>query len=408
MLNLHLIWRYAFSKTNRHRSAVFVILFGIAVGMFALIVIISLMNHLQSELMDQLKNIESFHLQISLPNSKLDEQQIKEKLATIKGVDSVYRYVDNQVLIQNRQTGKNVSSRLRLIDSKIWEEENPFSKHVTLNNKAIPTKNSVALASLLARKIGATIGDELMITMLVAGRTATLAPMNTKSIISDYFVTQLFEFDDSTVIGDLNNYGQYFDNSRLKYGIFLNSHYQKKTHLIQKLLEKEFDEITVVSWQQANSAFYSALMIERILLYLFLLFMFFILTINIKSASSRLLFVKQRELAILRAMGCPKNNSKFIFIGQAFLITVLGEIIGILGALFLKNKITSLFAFFNKIQFFFTKHDNILLTYPFKMETHFIEISLISLIVLCLSLLFTYLGCKRLLVKEPMEMLYHE
>ena len=149
-------------------------------------------------------------------------------------------------------------------------------------------------------------------------------------------------------------------------------------------------------------------MIERILLYLFLLFMFFILTINIKSASSRLLFVKQRELAILRAMGCPKNNSKFIFIGQAFLITVLGEIIGILGALFLKNKITSLFAFFNKIQFFFTKHDNILLTYPFKMETHFIEISLISLIVLCLSLLFTYLGCKRLLVKEPMEMLYHE
>ena len=47
MLNLHLIWRYAFSKTNRHRSAVFVIVFGIAVGMFALIVIISLMNHLQ-------------------------------------------------------------------------------------------------------------------------------------------------------------------------------------------------------------------------------------------------------------------------------------------------------------------------------------------------------------------------
>lgn len=309
MLNLHLIWRYAFSKTNRHRSAVFVILFGIAVGMFALIVIISLMNHLQSELMDQLKNIESFHLQVSLSNPKLNEQQIEEKLATIKGVDSVYRYVDNQVLIQNRKTERNTSSRLRLIDPKIWEEDNPFSKHVSLNNKIIPYDNNIAMASLLGRKIGATIGSELNITMLVAGRTATLAPMNAKSVVSDYFTTKLYEFDDSTLIGDLNKYRQYFDDSRLKYGIFLNSQYQNKTHLVQKQLEKEFEGITVVSWQQANSSFYSALMIERILLYLFLLFMFFILTINIKSASSRLLFVKQRELAILRAMGTPKYNS---------------------------------------------------------------------------------------------------
>ena len=75
------------------------------------------------------------------------------------------------------------------------------------------------MASLLGRKLEQQL-DELNITMLVAGRTATLAPMNAKSVVSDYFTTKLYEFDDSTLIGDLNKYRQYFDDSRLKYGIF--------------------------------------------------------------------------------------------------------------------------------------------------------------------------------------------
>ena len=70
MVSPKIAYRYAFSKSNRHRSASLIIMLGLAIGMMALTTLLALMNSLQSDLLDQVKSIESFHLQLSLTTAE--------------------------------------------------------------------------------------------------------------------------------------------------------------------------------------------------------------------------------------------------------------------------------------------------------------------------------------------------
>jgi lipoprotein-releasing system permease protein len=169
-----------------------------------------------------------------------------------------------------------------------------------------------------------------------------------------------------------------------------------------------FANARILTWQQLNNAFYSALLLEKTLMYLFLFFMFVILGVNIRNASARLLFVKRKELAIQRAMGSYRGQTTLVFILQAVIITALGEIVGIAAGLFVSANINKVFSWINTLQYGFTGRNNPLLSYPFVTLVKKEEVFIVAVSVLLLAMSFAYLGCRRLLKEEPMEMLYHE
>ncbi len=407
MVSPRIAYRYAFSKSNRHRSASLIIMLGLAIGMMALITLLALMNSLQSDLLDQVKSIESFHLQLSLTTSEAEIDEITAKILNLEGVEQVYPHVNTQVMV-----GANSSSstgRLRVVDEAIWWEENPFKEHLFLIGGRPPQgEEEVALSSTMAYRLGTRIGEEIPITVLVPGRTAPLAPVTHTFRISGLFSTSLSEFDESTLITSSEPLLERIGLKRITFGLYLKGSSINKSKRVVNQLQELFPEGEVKSWQQLNSAFYSALTLEKAMMYLFLSFMFFILGVNMKSATSRLLFVKQRELAILRAVGAPKKSSLQIFILQSLFITSLGLALGVAAGLLLSTNIGVVFDFFNKVQHLFTGRFSYLLAYPFTIKIEPLEIGVVALLILGLSLLFTYFGCRGLLKREPMELLYHE
>ena len=411
MFTLKLAWRYAFSKSNRHRSATLVIMFGIAIGMLAIISVLALMNSLQTELLDQVKAIESFHVQVTFPpsdSSVVPIEDYREQLEHIEHVVQVFPYVNTQVMLQNPRADRSSTARLRVIEASVWETENPFSKRTLLWNGTIPQPLEVAISGQMAMKIGANIGDTLQMTLLGAGKTAVLAPSTVTLTISAIFQTGLPEFDNSTIISDVTPLMNIIGPKRVIYGLFLEPNVINRSQSVVSTIANEFPEATIRTWQQVNSAFYSALTLEKVMMYLFLLFMFIILAVNMKNASSRLLFVKQRELAILRALGSPKHITVQVFLLQAVIITLIGETIGIIGSFLLGTYIGPILSWIDSIQSKFSGKSNVLLSYPFTMEIQTGEVIVITCIVLALSVGFTYIGCRHLLRKEPMELMYHE
>lgn len=411
MFTLRLAWRYAFSKSNRHRHATMVILSGIAVGMMALVIMLSLMNSLQSELLEQVRSIESFHVQVSFPANNDDIHAIDDVTARLNSVGSVthvFPYINTQVLVQHANSGRSATARLRIIDSSIWVGDNPFATRAGLMSGSLPGPKEIAVGTSLATKLGARNADSLSITLLVAGRAVVLAPATFEAKVSGLFRSGLPEFDASTIITDVDPLMQQVGPKRIVYGLYLKPDAVNRPFTVQKEIEKLFPGAIVRSWQEVNSAFYSALLLEKLLMYVFLLFMFIILGVNMKNASSRLLHAKMRELAILRAIGSARRLASRVFLGQAAIITVLGELAGIFAALFLGNNIERVFSFLNHVQYVFTGRNNMLLAYPFVTQVRPIEVLSIALIVLLLSLAFTYIGCRRMLGKEPMEILYHD
>lgn len=410
MFTLKLAWRYAFSTSNRHRSATLVIMFGIAVGMLAIISMLSLMNSLQTDLLDQVKSIESFHLQITFSpsDSEASIEEITQKLQNIAHVQQVFPHVNTQVMVQHQRADQSSTARLRIIDSSVWESDNPFSERMFLWDGRPPQPLEIAISPHMAKKLGAHIGDTLRITVLGAGKTAVLAPSTITMTISSLFQSGLPEFDTSTIIADIDPLMTTIGPKRVVYGLYLEPNYINKSQEVVQAIATQFPHSTIRTWQQVNSAFYSALTLEKVMMYIFLFFMFFILAVNMKNASSRLLFVKQRELAILRALGLRKESTVKIFLSQALIITLLGEILGITGGVLLGKNIGPIFSWLNRLQARFSGKSNVLLAYPFSTHIEVSEVISIAMLVLALSISFTYFGCRHLLRKEPLELMYHD
>lgn len=407
MVTPKIAYRYAFSKSNRHRSASLIIVFGLAIGMMALITLLALMNSLQSDLLDQVKSIESFHLQLSLSTTE-NIGEITEKIALLEDVVGVYPHVNTQVMVGSLSNGESSTGRLRVVDETIWREANPFIDHLFLIDGVPPKgEEEVALSQTMAYRLGARIGDELQITILVPGRTAPLAPVTLTFRVSGLFTTSLSEFNESTLITSSQPLLERIGLKRIAFGLYLEGRSINNSRRVIANLRELFPQGEVKSWQQLNSAFFSALTLEKAMMYIFLSFMFFILGVNMKSAASRLLFVKQRELAILRAVGTPRRSSLQIFLLQSLFITSLGLALGFVAGVLLSTNIGGVFAFLNKAQFLFTQRNNALLAYPFTITIVPLEIAVVALLILLLSLLFTYFGCRSLLKREPMELLYH-
>ncbi|MFA6706595.1 MAG: ABC transporter permease, partial [Sphaerochaetaceae bacterium] len=101
------VWRYAFSRGNRHRKANIAILLGIMVGMAALITILSLMNSLQDDLIEQVRSVESFHIQAVFDSDEValkGYDAIIEALEAIEHVSYARPFIDIQALVQNKSS----------------------------------------------------------------------------------------------------------------------------------------------------------------------------------------------------------------------------------------------------------------------------------------------------------------
>jgi len=406
-----LAWRYAFSRSNRHRTASFVIMVGIAIGMTAIITILALMNSLQSELLDQVRSVESFHMQVTINPTDFEDgdyRSIALQLQELEQIEAVFPFIDTQVLVQDNSSRRSTTARLRVLPQTIWSKANSFGDNAYILVGDPQADGQVLVGYSLASALSLRLDDELSITLLREGQTATLAPFTLGVETAGLFRTSLVEFDTSTLIGELSQFSEILGTKNIVYGIYLKKVGSKDVQLAREQVLQLFPQARILTWQQLNNAFYSALLLEKTLMYLFLFFMFVILGVNIRNASARLLFVKRKEIAIQRAMGSRRGQTTAVFLMQAVIITALGEILGIVAGLFVSSHINTVFSWLNTLQYGFTGRNNPLLSYPFVTLVRKEEVIIVAALVLLLAILFAYFGCRRLLKEEPMEMLYHE
>jgi len=344
MVEAAVCWRYAFSKSNNHRSASITIMIGIAIGTIALLLMAGLLGVLQFDVLDAMRTIESFHLQLTVDaSSSKDPQQIVALIKSFDEVTHVYPYADAQLIVQLERNNRSQTARLRYVDPAYLQEENPFTTNARLLAGTYPESLEIAMGSHLAASIDAHLGDQLRITYLGEGQSAVLSAAVQTVTVAGLFATDVDQFNRTTVLTTSSQIGLRIGSKRLVYGIYVSPKALGHTAKLAKDLQQSIPGSTVISWQEANRALYSALLLEKMLMYLFLLFMFIILGVHMKHASLRLLQAKKRELAILRALGMSKKSLYVITIGQNMVVTVLGLLLGVVAAFVLAHFISPLF-----------------------------------------------------------------
>ena len=394
MFRFRTAFRYAFSKTRGQRVTSIMILVGIAIGLIALLVISAVMNGLQNAQMDQLKNLESFDLIVV--SDALEPDEIK----AVNGVGEAFRFIETNALIIDETSERSQSIRIRAFDGDIFESPR-FSKSLTVISGSKDGMAGLLLSYTTRSRLGIKYSDSIKMTFLKSGKTATIVPYSTHLPVSGFFSSKMSEFSSSTAFMDYSILSGIIGTDESKIAVYVSGN-QKS--VVQSILSLDPDA-KVITWQEYNKALYSALMLEKTLMYVFLAFMFLIICVNLKNSTRRLLSNKQKEGAMLRALGCSRRSVNAIFLGQGLVISVLGEILGVVVGRILIANLQNLLKLVDNVVFAVSGSRTVLTQIPFNASIGAVETLAVCLFIFLLSLMFTFIGCRRIYKSEIMEVI---
>lgn len=396
MFSLRTSFRYAFSRTRGQRTTSFMILVGIAVGLVALLVISSVMNGLQTAQIDQLRNLESFDLIIK------SESLTKEDISKIDAVETAFNFLETNVLLVDKTSGESTSARMRAYTDNVLTG-NRMSESIYMLRTSNSASKGILMSYTMMRRLYLTASDDIRITFLKPGKTATIVPYSTSLPVEGYYSSRMSEFSNTTLFMDYDDLATIIGADEASIGVYVSGNQSKVIRGIREL----DPNAEILTWQEYNKAIYSALMLEKALMYVFLAFMFLIICVNLKNSTRRLLVNKMREGAMLRALGCSRRRVNTIFLMQGMIVCLLGEILGVaLGKLVIAN-LQGILALVDKIVNTLTGKATVLTSVPLNAAVGNGEIAIVCLFVFIISLLFTSIGCRRVHKKEIMEVILH-
>lgn len=379
-------FRYAFSKIRGQRTAAVMITLGIAAGIIAMIMVSSIMNGLQGAQIDRLRNLESYD--IILENTILTPKQLED----ISGVDKAFVFGETAVLITDKSSLKSVSVRLRAFSPGTLEYRR-LSENLTFSD----SHYSLCLSTSIMSSLRFLRGDSIEVTFLRQGKKAAVVPYTAEIKVDSAYVSTLSSFSSSTAIMGLDAYKEIMGNKDIYTGIYCRGSVSKTAELI-----RQADPNAVITqWPEYNRTIYSALMLEKAMVYVFLSFIFLIICVNLRNSTGRLIDSRRQEGAMLRALGATRRDINVIFMSQGIILCMAGEVIGALIGLLAVKNIQGILALVDEVA-----HTSIA---SFKFEAFISAGETCAILsgVLLTATLFTYLGCRRTYRSEIMEVIFN-
>ena len=310
---------------------------GISLGVAVLIIVMSVMNGFRTELINKIVGFNS-HITVKPYGEKiLIDEKIKNKLGFIS--KNLILSNSSEAIIVNTDNSKGVILRGYLNDD--------FSSLDVINNKKFIgnskiEKNNISIGKELSLNLDLNIGDN--ITIMSSSGIETIIgnlPKNQTFIVSSIFDSGLADFDNNIIFLNLETLEEFSNlliNDR-NLEIYLknpqNIETQKK--LVQKIFSNEF----VYSWADTNSSLFSALKVERNVMFIILSLIIIVAAFNIISGLTILVKNKTKDIAILKSIGVLNNSIIKIFFLVGLIIgfsaTLFGILLGVLFSIYIEN-----------------------------------------------------------------------
>ncbi len=368
---------------------------GITLGVAVLIAVMSVMNGFRSELISKINGFNP-HLKIFSYDTSIDLNKLKDQ--NIRKISEQFFLGNNgeAVIIHNSYT-KGIILRGYL--------KNDFKKLKVINNdKFIGNKfisyNHISIGRELSFILNVDIGDKINIIspssiMSIAGSL----PKQKSFIVESIFESEINEFNKNIAFLNLNDLEDFFDLD--DYSRYLEVFLKDPNNIEQKkqIFQNVFNDKLINSWADLNQSLFSALKIERNVMFIILSLIILIAAFNIISGLTILVKNKTRDIAILKSIGVQNVSIAKIFFLVGFLIgtmsTVFGVIIGILFSInieTIRSLISDLFnvSLFPEEIYFLSKMPSQL--DPFSI----IIISLFSILVTCLVSIYPAIKASKL------------
>ena len=311
---------------------------GISLGVSVLIIVMSVMNGFRTELVNKILGFNP-HVVIkpyshSITSSKISQIKLKNLSEELILTNS------GEGILINKEYTKGLVIRGYHIEDFSKLDFIKKGNFIGDPNKLI--NNGISIGKDLSLNYNIKLGDKVLI-MSPSGIQTIIGnlPKQETYIITSIFDSGLSNFDQNIAFINITSLESLFDLDPSERNLEIYLRDPTKIELVKPIIQKIFNEEFVYTWADMNNSLFSALKVERNVMFIILSLIIIVAAFNIISGLTILVKNKTRDIALLKSIGVQNNSITKIFFMVGFIIgssaTIFGIFLGVLFSIYIEN-----------------------------------------------------------------------
>jgi lipoprotein-releasing system permease protein len=308
---------------------------GVAVGVMVLIVVIGVMTGFTQDLKNKILSVNAHVIVLQHGASVADYQELSARIEKVPGVVEAEPFIYTQVMFS--APGSVSGGVIRGVDLATIKAGGPRALKVqagsftdlSLGGPDDPPR--VAIGNEMARALNLAPGDYLNVisplgTLTPMGRIPRMKPF----LVAAVFHTGMYEFDSNLVFVSIPRMQEFLGLEDRVTGIEVKVRDIYAADRVAQAIERDLGPpFYTRDWMRMNSALFSALKLEKVVMFIILTLTILVAAFGIASTLFMMVMKKTKEIAILKSMGATRQSIMQIFIVNGLIIGLIGTAIGL-------------------------------------------------------------------------------
>ena len=311
---------------------------GIGLGVAVLIIVMSVMNGFRTELVNKIVGFNA-HITVKPYANKIESNKLDQSNLKLISKNLIFTNSGEAIIIKS-DTSKGIVLR--------GYNNSDFSKLEIINNKTFIgdkndlSKNFISIGKELSFDLNLKIGDN--ITLMSSSGVETIIgslPKQKTFTVKSLFESGLADFDKNIAFINLETLEEFFDLKKTDRNLEIFLKNPQSIENQKKIVQNIFPDEFIYSWADLNKSLFSALKVERNVMFIILSLIIIVAAFNIISGLTILVKNKTREIAILKSIGVLNKSIVKIFFLVGITIgssaTIFGIILGVTFSMYVEN-----------------------------------------------------------------------
>jgi lipoprotein-releasing system permease protein len=409
--------RYLKAKRKQNFISIisFISVFGIALGVWALITVISVMSGFESTLKEKIMGAQAHLILTKASQEGMDRyDEAVKKVESVKGVVAAAPFIYSQVMLSSESRVSGVV--LKGIDpdqeGKVTDIVRNLREGRLQDLKAAKEGEpaGILLGGELARHLSLSLNDTLQVISPLGTITpAGMMPKMKRFRVAGIFHSGMYEFDSTIAYISLESAQRFFGMDSLVTGIEIKvADIYKVKEIARDVRKKMGFPFWTKDWMEMNRNLFSALRLEKIAMFILLVLIVLVAAFNIISTLIMVVMEKNKDIAILKSMGAPPGGIMRIFIIEGLVTGVFGTVLGAITGLVTVLNLDSITGFVEKFFGFKILPGDVYYIDKLPSRINPTDFALIVITAILISLLATLYPSWRASRLDPAEALRYE
>jgi len=400
----------------------FIAIAGIFLGVAALIIVLAVMNGLETDLRGKILGINSHVVLMEYTGPMKHYQEVKQSVETVPGVEAATPFIYSQAMLKNGEQvigtvlrGLSLPDALKVIN--LGRMQGGSIADLSAKRRVIPGLNpelsslpGILIGKELAKNLGLFLHEPLyVISPMGVSTPMGMVPRMKKFLIVGIFDSGFYEYDVTLAYISLSDCQEFLNTGDTASGLEIRVADIYKADSVARSIEKRLSfPFWARNWMEMNKNLFSALRLEKRVMFIILSLIVLVAAFNIITTLIMIVIEKNRDIAILKSMGATSRSIRMIFIFQGLIIGLIGVILGCLGGLAVAFNLESISKFVENLLGFKILPGDVYYLSELPSQVNYTDVAIIVAGTLLICFIATLYPSWRASKLDPAESLRYE